>query len=129
LAADYEVSASTLSRYFARPEVAEELRLRQREMARQGAEEPESDDKRLVALADHYAAKIFNIWCPRHARRSYVTSMDISEGQVRLEVAACCDEARRELLRWLEIHRAVLPTGAVFTPAGNAPARATVPPA
>jgi hypothetical protein len=124
LAEDYKVSPSTLSRFFARPEIAEELRLRQRE-EEQRANEPEPDHSH-VALADHLAAKISDVWCPLHRRRTYIRNVDRSSSEIRLEVAGCCDEAIQELVRWLKIYRAVLPTGAVFTPAGHAPASATV---
>ena len=130
LAEDYKVSPSTLSRFFARPEVAEELRLQQLELQEERTDEADPDDQNYAAmLADHYATKISHIWCPRHKRRTYVRSVDTSGSETRLEVAGCCDEAVQELVRWLQIHRAVLPKGAVFTPAGSAPANATVPPA
>ena len=130
LAEDYGVSPSTLSRFFARPEVAEELRLQQLKLQEQRADEADPDDQRDVAmLADHYASKISDIWCPATGGELTSGAWRHQEGEIRLEVAGCCDEAVQELVRWLKIHRAVLPTGAVFTPAGNAPANATVPPA
>ena len=130
LAEDYKVSRSALSRFFARPDVAEELRLQQLKLQEQRSDEADPDDQRDVAmLADHLTTKISHIWCPRHKRRTYVRSVDTSGSEIRLEVAGCCDEAVQELQRWLKIHRAVLPMGAVFTPSGNAPANATVPPA
>jgi hypothetical protein len=130
LAEDYKVSPSTLSRFFARPEVAEELRSQQLKLQEERTDEADPDDQSYAAmLADHYASKISHIWCPRHKRRTYVRSVDIVGSETRLEVAGCCDEAVQELVHWLQIHRAVLPAGAVLTPAGNAPANATVPPA
>jgi lambda repressor-like predicted transcriptional regulator len=130
LAKDAGVSPATLSRSFARPEIAEELRFQQLKLQEQRSDETEPDDQSPAAmLADHYASKISNIWCPVHRRRTYVTSVKTAEGGTRLEVAGCCEQAAQELVRWLKIHRVVLPTGAVFTPSGHAPASATVPPA
>jgi lambda repressor-like predicted transcriptional regulator len=133
LAKDAGVSPATLSRSFARPEVAKELRLQERELKTQRRNEADPDGQNhranIAKLADHYVSKISDIWCPIHRRRTYVTNVATSEGETRLEVAGCCEEAIHELVRWLKIHRAVLPTGAVFTPSGNAPANATVPPA
>jgi lambda repressor-like predicted transcriptional regulator len=132
LAKDAGVSPATLSRTFARPEVAKELRLQERELKTQQRNEADPDGRNHrpdAILADHYVSKISDIWCPIHRRRTYVTNVATSEADTRLEVAGCCEEAIQELVRWLKIHRAVLPTGTVFTPAGNAPANATVPPA
>ena len=129
LAEDYKVSASTLSRYFSRPEVEAAVRSRQLEIEQQRAKETEWQQSHVFALAEHLAAKISDVWCPIHNRRTYVRSVDTSESETRLEVVGCCEEAIAELVRWLRIHRAVLPTGAVFTPAGHAPLNATVPPA
>jgi lambda repressor-like predicted transcriptional regulator len=128
LAEDAGVSYSTLSRAFARPEVAEEVRLQKLKLQEQRADEAEHQ-RDVAMLADHYTSKISDIWCPIHNRRTYVRSVETSEGATRLEVAGCCEEAIQELVRWLKIHRAVLRTGAVFTPSGHAPASATVPPA
>jgi transcriptional regulator with XRE-family HTH domain len=113
LAEDCGVSPATLSRAFARPEVAEELRLRQRELSEQRALETR---QMLLAIQDaaiwaaHYASKISNIWCPVHHRRTYVTSVSATEGETTLKVAGCCPEAARELIRWLEIYRPRLGT-------------------
>jgi lambda repressor-like predicted transcriptional regulator len=122
---DAGVSAATLSRAFGRPEVAEEVRV-------QGLKQQEQrsiDDQYHGALVAHYTSKISDVWCPVHRRRTYVKSVDRSGIETRLEVAGCCQEAIQELMRFLKIHRAVLPTGDVFTPNGSAPANATVPPA
>jgi lambda repressor-like predicted transcriptional regulator len=130
LAQDAGVSPATLSRSFALPDVADDLRLQQLKLRERQSKESKQDDQSVTALlANHYARKITDIWCPVHNRRTYVTSMETSESETRLEVAGCCEEAIRELMRWLKIHRALPPTGAVFTPSGHAPANATVPPA
>jgi lambda repressor-like predicted transcriptional regulator len=126
------VSAATLSRSFASPEMAKELRLQQRKLRAQQENKARNAQRReeeAARLADHHASKISDIWCPIHRRRTYVRNVETSGSETRLEVEGCCDEAIQELVRWLKIHRAVLPTGAVFTPSGHAPANATVPPA
>ena len=127
---DAGVSPATLSRAFARPEVADELRSQELKLQEQRSEEIEpARQSYATMLADYYAPKISDIWCPVHRRRTYVRNVETSEDQTRLEVAGCCDEAIQELVRWLKIHRPVLSTGAVFTPSGHAPPNATVPPA
>jgi hypothetical protein len=126
---DAGVSPATLSRAFARPEVAEELRLQEVKLQKQRSEETEPEDQDAAMLVDYLTRKISDIWCPVHRRRTYVRSVGTSEGQPHLEVAGCCDEAIQELVHWLKIHRPVLPNGTVFTPSGHAPASATVPPA
>jgi lambda repressor-like predicted transcriptional regulator len=125
LAVDAGVSAATLSRAFARPEVAEKVRLQQLKQREQQLVE----EQRHAALIAHYTSKISDIWCPVHQRRTYVRNVESSGSETRLEIAGCCQEAIQELTRWLKIHRAVLPTGDIFTPSGHAPASATVPPA
>ena len=132
LAADSPVSPSTLCRAFGRPEVEKEVRSQQSKLKAQQQNDARNGQRReeeAANLAAYYTSKISDIWCPIHRRRTYVTSMETSGGETRLEVAGCCDEAIQELMRWLKIYRAVLPTGAVFTPTGHAPAHATVPPA
>ena len=114
LAEDYAVSHSTLSRFFARPDVAKELRAQQRERKKQQRTAAGPDDSgqapdTAALLAAHYASKISDIWCPIHSRRTYVTSVDTSEREIRLNVAGCCPEAAEELLRWLKIYRPRLP--------------------
>jgi hypothetical protein len=108
LATDSGVSHSTLCRSFARPEVEAKVQAaKQRlldEQQRQAAEQA-----RLAALAAHYASKVPDIWCPIHHKRVFVTSIDTSGDEPRLEVAGCCPEATNELLRWLKIYRPRLP--------------------
>ena len=108
LAADSGVSHSALCRSFARPEVAAKVRAAEQllleEQQRQAAEQAT-----LAALAAHYASKVPDIWCPIHHKRVFVTSIDTSGDEPRLEVAGCCPEATNELLRWLKIYRPTLP--------------------
>lgn len=102
------VSYSTLSRAFARPHVKTQVLAAKRrlhlslrlEQARRAAR-----NAVLANLAAHYKNKITDVWCLTHHRRTYVRNVEISENQARLEVVACCPEAQKELLRWLEIYR------------------------
>jgi len=100
LARDYDVSHTTLSRYFQRPEIAKELRAHQR-LQRGGRRSKAlpADLNQLdyvAALTAETHATILRIRCPVHGRKAAVDATRGQRGQVRFRVSFCCDTARKE---------------------------------
>jgi hypothetical protein len=48
-------------------------------------------------LADYLASKINYIWCPINMRRTYVSSVDKSGNDIRLNVAVVATKPHRNL--------------------------------
>jgi lambda repressor-like predicted transcriptional regulator len=107
LAADYGVSHSTLSRYFRRLEVAQELRAHQRRLQKRrrpsrisaGSDSERGGDHTLTELA----ARISTIRCPDHPVWLQASIQDEHGQEPRLVVSYCCPAAEQELRRRLQI--------------------------
>jgi hypothetical protein len=106
LAAAYGVAHTTLGRWFARPEVALQLRELQRRMPAVGiGEGASSRDARgghepLRKPAAELAAAMRATSCPVHGQAADVRVVE-DAGEYRIETSFCCERARERALRAL----------------------------
>jgi hypothetical protein len=106
LAAAYGVAHTTLGRWFARPEVALQLRELQRRMPAVGiGEGASSGDARgahepLRKAAAELAAAMRATSCPVHGQAADVRVVE-DAGEYRIETSFCCERARERALRAL----------------------------
>jgi hypothetical protein len=120
LAIDYDVSHTTLSRYFRRPDVAKALRAcaRTAPSHQRLAAKPRQQEHgvgRGSDRTDELYAEIRRIRddirksvCPAHGRRPSIRSIPGPAG-IRFEVSACCDRASKDFVRRLsKVHGAVV---------------------
>lgn len=104
LATDYDVSHTTLSRYFRRPEVANALDSERARRHRRPVITPPTDPSEHAILTEWTAkvrAEIRQIVCPVHGRRPTVRYEATPTRQARLAVKFCCEAARKESVRRL----------------------------
>ncbi len=106
LAAAYGVAHTTLGRWFARPEVARQLRELQRRLPAVGRGEGASGgDARgghePLRKAAELAAAMRASSCPVHGRAADVRVVE-DAGEYRIEASFCCERARKRALQALD---------------------------
>lgn len=107
LAKEYGVAHTTLCRYFARPDVARQLRPHAQLLAKLRTDDRETSndgrDKHALPrpVAEELAAAIREIRCPKHGRAPDVRCLDLANGDARIEASCCCKRAQQLLLHVL----------------------------
>jgi hypothetical protein len=107
LAGEYGVAHTTLGRWFARPEVARQLRELTRRLPAGGADKAGTSataggaHELLRQAAEEHAATMRASSCPVH--RQAATNVRVVEGagQYRIEASFCCERAKERALRAL----------------------------
>lgn len=105
LAAEYDVAHTTLGRWFARPQVARQLRDLRRRGAAGGADDRASradarGAQQLRKAAEEHAATIRATRCPVHGRAAEARIVE-DAGEHRIEASFCCERAKERALRAL----------------------------
>ncbi len=125
LARDYNVTHTTLSRYFARPKVAAQLstlaRRRKLEAAKPTPPTPPTRWSPARALAEQLAATLRQTLCPTHQRRPQVSVLE-THGDYQLTATCCCQHAEERILTTLHAERKRRPSLALTITHQNEPA-------
>ena len=100
LAPDYGVAHTTLSRYFAHPQIAAQLRLQQVILPPAPRRARPGDDRHFTWLLERNR-QIRSSVCPRHVSQPKIRLERGRRGQTRYLALCCCREAQQDLLRRL----------------------------
>jgi hypothetical protein len=108
LAKEYGVAHTTLSRYFARPDVRRQLRpprtthIKLRTDDRETRNDGRDEHALPRPVAEELAAAIREIRCPKHGRAPDVRCLDQANGDTRIEASCCCEQTQQLLLHALD---------------------------
>ena len=108
LARDYDVTHTTLGRYFARPKVAAQLSTLagrpKPEAAKPTPPTPPTRWSPARMLAEHLAATLRHTVCPTHRRTPDVQILE-TNGDYQLTATCCCQHAEEQILTTLQAEK------------------------